>query len=124
MERSASKDLVEQREQYRAQIATALQEEPDPLIAYIDFVKWTLNNYTGESLANSGLLELLDEATRQFKDDPEYKGNFEYFKLWSLYASHVEEPALIYAYLLNHKIGLRFAQMYWEYASILERSGR
>lgn len=120
----ATSTLSQKRELYRTQIATALQEDPDPLTAYDGFVKWTLDHYQQAQLAYSGLLELLEEATRQFKDDAAYKGDLRYLKLWSLYASHVEDPTIIYAYLLANGIGTVYAQTYWEYAAALERSGR
>lgn len=120
----SSSQLSKEREQYRAQIATALQEDPDPLTAYDGFVKWTLDNYPREQLSHSGLIELLEEATRRFKDDTAYKGDLRYLKIWSLYASHVEDPTTIYAFLLAHDIGTVYAQTYWEYATALERSGR
>lgn len=117
-------ELSKKREFYKSQITTALLEDPDPLTAYDTFVKWTLDNYRDDQLPSSGLLELLEEATRKFKDDDAYKGDLRYLKLWSLYASHVEDPAVIYAYLLANGIGLVYAQTYWEYAAVLERTGR
>ncbi|TFY60447.1 hypothetical protein EVJ58_g5138 [Rhodofomes roseus] len=120
----ASNDLLKKREQYREQIRTALEEDPDPLSAYDNFVKWTLEHYPKQHLAQSGLLELLEEATRQFKDDPAYKGDLRYLKLWSLYAAHVEDPTVIYAHLLANSIGMVYAQTYWEYALALECAGR
>ncbi|KZT00784.1 uncharacterized protein LAESUDRAFT_665354 [Laetiporus sulphureus 93-53] len=124
MDPSSSTDLSQEREHYRARIVTALEEDPDPLSAYDSFVKWTLDNYPKERVAHSGLLELLEEATRQFKDDPAYRGDLRYLKLWSLYASHVEDPATIYAFLLTNDIGTVYAQTYWEYAAALEKGGR
>ncbi|KAH9917831.1 Mad3/BUB1 homology region 1-domain-containing protein [Fomitopsis serialis] len=119
-----SNDLLKKRERFREQIRTALEEDPDPLSAYDNFVKWTLENYPKQHLAQSGLLELLAEATRQFKDDAAYKGDLRYLKLWSLYANHVEDPSVVYAYLLANGIGMVYAQTYWEYALALECAGR
>ncbi|CCM01398.1 uncharacterized protein FIBRA_03449 [Fibroporia radiculosa] len=124
MESSVSGDLLKKREYYRAQIATALEEDPDPLAAYDGFVRWTLENYGKDELAQSGLLELLEESTRKFKDDAAYKGDLRYLKLWLLYASHIEDPTVIYAFLLENNIGAVYAQLYWEYAAALERSRR
>ncbi|OCH94366.1 hypothetical protein OBBRIDRAFT_817210 [Obba rivulosa] len=121
---AASSQLLKKREQYRQQITTALQEDPDPLSAYDDFVKWTIQSYPDAQVARSGLLELLEEATRQFVDDPAYKGDLRYLKLWSLYASHVEDPTTIYAFLIAKDIGTVYAQTYQEYANALEQSGR
>ena len=115
--------LAETRDRYRAELATALVEDADPLAAYDSFVKWTLESY-GAHLAQSGLLELLEEATRRFADDATYKTDLRYLKLWLLYASHVEDPTVVYAFALSKDIGRVYAQTYWEYAGALERKGK
>ncbi|KAF7799772.1 hypothetical protein EIP86_011014 [Pleurotus ostreatoroseus] len=120
----AVQQLDKKREKYKAQLLVALQEEEDPLALYEQFVKWTLDNYPDRLVTRSGLLELLEEATRQFKDDAAYKGDLRYLKLWSLYARHVEDPAVIYAFLISNEIGTMYAQVYEEYAAALERNGR
>ncbi|GBE88384.1 predicted protein [Sparassis crispa] len=124
MDPTSSSALSEKREHYRAQVVTSLQEDADPLAAYDSFVRWTQENYPGADVAHSGLIELLEEATRQFKDDAAYKGDLRYLKLWSLYASHVEDPTIIYAFILANDIGTVYAQTYQEYANALETAGR
>lgn len=116
--------LDQKREKYKAQLRLSLQEEEDPLALYEQFVKWTVDSYPDVLVSRSGLLELLEEATRQFIDDLAYKGDLRYLKLWSLYASHVEDPNVIYAFLISNNIGTMYAQVYEEYAAALERNGR
>ncbi|PSS19952.1 hypothetical protein PHLCEN_2v3125 [Hermanssonia centrifuga] len=116
--------LDKKRDKYRAQLDAALKDDEDPLAAYGQFIKWTIDHYPGDLIAQSGLLELLEEATRQFKSDPQYKGDLRYLKLWSLYASYVETPTTIYKFLLANDIGTVYAQLYEEYASALEKGGR
>ncbi|EJF64965.1 hypothetical protein DICSQDRAFT_153131, partial [Dichomitus squalens LYAD-421 SS1] len=123
MDPALASKLARTRDQYRAQLATALTEDADPLAAYDSFVKWTVDSY-GPHLAQSGLLELLEEATRYFVDDDAYKSDLRYLKLWLLYASHVEDPTVIYAFLHSKNIGKIYAQTYQEYADALERRGR
>lgn len=120
----ATAQLDKTRDKYRAQVAIAMQEDEDPLAAYENFVKWTIDNYPEKLIARSGLLELLEETTRQFKDDEAYKGDLRYLKLWSLYANHVEDPAVVFAFLLKNNIGAVYAQVYEEYAIALVGSGR
>lgn len=124
MEPSSSSQRSLRRDKYKKEIQRALEEDADPLATYDDFVKWTLNHYSQEELAHSGLLELLEEVTRRFIEDEAYKTDLRYLKLWLLYASHVEDPATIYAFILAHDIGKLYAQTYQEYASALEKSGR
>ncbi|KAL4249777.1 Mitotic spindle checkpoint protein Bub1/Mad3 [Abortiporus biennis] len=124
MDNAALKELDSKRLKYKAQVAAALEEEEDPLAAYHQFIKWTIDHYTDKLLAHSGLLELLEEATRQFKDDSAYKGDLRYLRLWSLYASYVEDPTIIYSFLLSNSIGTIYAQVYEEFAAALEGNGR
>jgi len=73
---------------------------------------------------NSGLVDLLEEATNKFKDDANYKGDLRYLKLWCQYARHVEKPASVYALLAANDIGSGYALLYEEYAKALEADGR
>lgn len=121
--------LDKTRQTYRAQLKTTLEEEEDPLAAYERFVKWTIDSYPANLIPKSGLLELLEEATRQFKDDAAYKVDLRYTKLWMLYAAYVDDERThasiqIYKFLIQNEIGKVYAQVYEEYAAALERSGR
>jgi len=118
-----SAQLDREKEEYRASIAEAIQEDEDPLAAYDDFVKWTVQQYS-ESDISSGLLELLEECTRRFKDDLRYKGDLRYLKLWSAYAKRVEKPTVVYSYLVKHEIGCVYALLYEEFAGALEKEAR
>ncbi|KAF9003942.1 Mad3/BUB1 homology region 1-domain-containing protein [Cyathus striatus] len=114
-----------ERQKYKAQLATALNEEEDPLAVYYQFIQWTIKNY-GEYNDKSGLKELLEDATTQFKNDSLYKTDLRYLKIWSLYARQVDRTAAIsiYAYLLANGIGISYAALYEEYAHLLEKDGK
>ncbi|KAF9269419.1 hypothetical protein L218DRAFT_266673 [Marasmius fiardii PR-910] len=115
------------RHRLRINIELALSdEEDDPLEAYWTLVSWTLENYPQGQTAESGLLELLEEATRVLKDNRggKWRKEMKYLKLWMLYASFVEKPGMIYRFLLANEIGTDDAILYEEYAAILERDGR
>ncbi|GJE88617.1 Mad3/BUB1 homology region 1-domain-containing protein [Phanerochaete sordida] len=117
------------RQTYRTKLATALTDDEDPLAEYERFVKWTIESYPPEHIPKSGLLELLEEATRQFKDDDVYKSDLRYTKLWMLYAAYVDDERThaavpIYKYLVKNSVGMAFAQVYEEYAAALERADR
>lgn len=123
MDPTLASKLAQKRDKYKAELATALTEDADPLAAYDSFIKWTVDAY-GNHLAQSGLLELLEEATRYFVDDDAYKADLRYLKLWLLYASHVEDPTVIYGFLIEKSIGKIYAQTYQEFADALERGKR
>ncbi|KAJ3553746.1 hypothetical protein NM688_g3455 [Phlebia brevispora] len=119
--------LASTRNRLRINVEIALEdEEDDPLEAYCRFVYWVVENYPQGHSAESGLLELLEEATRVLKDHGEgkWRGDIRYLKLWVLYASYVEKPALIFKFCLVNEIGTDHALLYEEYAIALERSGR
>jgi hypothetical protein len=114
---------------HRLNIHLALQhddDDDDPLGAYTAFVNWTLEAYPQGQSAESGLLELLEEATRVLKDDRggRWRVELRYLKLWVLYAGYVEKPGVVYMFLLANDIGTAWALLYEEYAGVLERSGR
>lgn len=116
--------LAATRNRLRINIEIALDdEEDDPLEAYCQLVYWTVENYPEGPSAESGLLELLEEATRVLKDDRggKWRGEMKYLKLWLLYASFVERPTIIYRFLIANEIGTDFALLYEEYAAVLER---
>lgn len=123
--RPSPAELHRERQQFKAQLVTARNEEDDPLAVYHQFVQWTLKAY-GENDSESGLVELLEEATREFKKDPLYKTDLRYLKLWVLYARQVERPdaIAIFAYLVANDIGTSYSVLYEEYASLLELDGR
>ncbi|KAF8071969.1 Mad3/BUB1 homology region 1-domain-containing protein [Lyophyllum atratum] len=114
-----------ERQKFKAKLATAIKEEDDPLAVYDQFVQWTVKNY-GESDPASGLVELLEQATREFKDDLIYRTDLRYLKLWTLYAAQVKRPDAIniYANLLAKDIGTSFSILYEGYAALLEADGR
>lgn len=116
------------RNRLRINVALALDDEADgdPLEAYCALVNWTVENYPQGHSAESGLLELLEEATRTLKDagGGRWRGELRYLKLWLLYASYVEKPTVIYKFLIANDIGTEYAMLYEEHAAVLERDGR
>lgn len=119
--------LAAARTRHRMNVEIALEDEDDdPLEAYSRFVYWTVENYPQGHSAESGLLELLEEATRALKDDRDgkWRDDLRYLKLWVLYATYVEKPAIIYKFLEVNEIGTSHALLYEEFATVLERAGR
>ncbi|KAI6025228.1 Mad3/BUB1 homology region 1-domain-containing protein [Pisolithus microcarpus] len=115
--------LEQERAEYRTSIAEALDEDEDPLNAYDDFIKWTARTFS-EHDPNSGLVQLLEETVRKFKDDARYSGDLRYLKVWCSYAKVVEKPSVVYAYLVKREIGCVYALLWEEYAIALEKEGR
>lgn len=121
--------LASSKNRLRINIEVAMDDEndeDDALEAYCQMVYWTLENYPEGDSAESGLIELLEEATRKLKDNRNgaWKQDMRYLKLWILYASFVEKAAMIYRFLLANEIGTDMALLYEEYATVLERDKR
>ncbi|KIY47864.1 hypothetical protein FISHEDRAFT_44434, partial [Fistulina hepatica ATCC 64428] len=119
--------LAQTRQRLRMNIEIALEDQDDdPLEAYCQLVDWTLDNYPQGHSAESGLVELLEEATRVLKDDKGgvWKQEMKYLRLWLLYAGFVERPTTIYNFLFANEIGTSLALLYEDYAAYLERNGR
>ncbi|KLO13705.1 hypothetical protein SCHPADRAFT_873660 [Schizopora paradoxa] len=126
--------LAATRARLRAQVDAALasedeeaddNDEPDEALpAYVHLVNWTVEHYPQGHSAESGILELLEEATRVLKERKGCKGDARYLRLWVMYARYVDRPEVIYEYLLANDIGTAWAALYEEYAMVLERDGR
>src|SRR5207253_644247 len=116
--------LASERAQMEEDAELAVDNDDDPLAAWIRYVDWTLDNYPQGVSAESGLLELLERATRLFSADPRYKNDMRYLKLWIHYASYVDHPVKIFAYMNTNEIGTAYALFYEEYCNALERGGR
>jgi hypothetical protein len=117
--------LAATRSRLRRNVEISLEDQDDnTLEAYCSLVYWTLEYYPQGNSAESGLIELLEEATRVLKDDQEgrWKSELKYLKLWTLYASYVERPTIIYRFILANDIGAEHALLYEEYATVLERN--
>ncbi|XP_006463440.1 hypothetical protein AGABI2DRAFT_152609 [Agaricus bisporus var. bisporus H97] len=124
--REAKLSATRNRLRINVEIALEDEEGSEALDAYWRFINWTLDNYPQGHSAESGLLGLLEEATRVLKDHAggKWKSDMKYLKLWLLYASYVERPEVIYKFLIVNEIGTGFALLYEEYAAVLERDGR
>lgn len=126
--------LAATRARLRAQVDAALaadldddddrEEDDEALLAYVHLVNWTVEHYPQGHSAESGILELLEEATRVLKERKGCKDDPRYLRLWVMYARYVDKPEVIYEYLLANDIGSSWATLYEEYAMVLERDGR
>ena len=78
--------LADARKRHRTNVEIAMEDEDedaDPLEAYSRFVNWTVENYPQGHSAESGLLELLEEATRILRDNRggKWRNDLRYLKL-------------------------------------------
>jgi len=116
--------LAAQRAEHeRAITSEANQESDDPLEAWCAYVKWTIDQYPSGQSAESGLVCLLERATRTFRDSDQYRNDSRYLRLWILYAQNVECPRDVYQFLLANELGTKLAALYEELALVMEGQG-
>lgn len=103
-----------------------INESDDPLDIYDRYVKWTLDAYpSAQATAASGLLPLLERATKSFLTSAQYKNDPRYLKLWISYIRLFSDtPRETFAFLARHNIGEGLALFYEEFAAWLEGAGR
>jgi hypothetical protein len=121
------KELAAAHAHYKQLIADSQGEDifdGDPLEPYYQYIKWITDNYPSGSSSESGLLCILEEATRKFCEAPVYKNDRKYVHLWMEYANLVEQSDRVYAFMIANDIGTNWPQTYEEYALVLERNGK
>ncbi|KAL1983026.1 hypothetical protein VTN96DRAFT_573 [Rasamsonia emersonii] len=113
------------RQEYEAEIQASVDSD-DPLDVYDRYVKWTLNAYpSAQATPESGLLPLLERATKAFLTTPHYKNDPRYLRLWLHYIRLFSDaPRETFAFLARHHVGEGLALFYEEYAAWLEGAGR
>ncbi|THH08060.1 hypothetical protein EW145_g2960 [Phellinidium pouzarii] len=105
--------------------ALTLEEAEEILLdAYVRLVTWTVEHYPRGQSVESGILELLEEATRVMRHSEFAKADPRYLNLWIRYATYIDKPEIIFEFLLVNEIGTAWAKLYEEYAAVLEKSNR
>ncbi|ODV67920.1 hypothetical protein HYPBUDRAFT_200247 [Hyphopichia burtonii NRRL Y-1933] len=112
-----------QREQFESKLSE-VEELDDPLEVYVDYIKWTHDNFPQGSNSESGLLALLERCTSCFRDVLYYKNDPRYLKVWLEYSNYSDSPREIFVYLAKKEIGNQLALYYEEFAQYLESSGK
>lgn len=110
---------------YERELAN-IDEADDPLDVYDRYVKWTLNAYpSAQATPQSGLLTLLERATKAFQSSTIYRNDPRYMKLWLHYIRFFSDtPREVFVFLARHGIGEGLALYYEEFAAWLENAGR
>ncbi|KAF8250737.1 hypothetical protein K440DRAFT_597071 [Wilcoxina mikolae CBS 423.85] len=110
--------------EFEEELKTA-SELDDPLEVWLRYINWTMETFPSGHSSESGLLPLLERATKEFLHDSQYKNDPRYLKLWVQFAQNFSDaPREVYAYLTRNDIGQRLALFYEEYAALLETLGR
>ncbi|KAN0068128.1 hypothetical protein V8E54_013698 [Elaphomyces granulatus] len=113
------------RQEYKIELQ-AIGESDDPLDIYDRYVKWTLNAYPStQATPESGLLPLLERATKSFLTSTHYRNDPRYLRLWLHYIRLFSDaPRETFAFLARHHVGEGLALFYEEFATWLETAER
>ncbi|KAJ5179838.1 hypothetical protein N7492_003048 [Penicillium capsulatum] len=113
------------RQEFESELQS-IGESDDPLDVYDRYVKWTLDAYpSSQATPESGLLPLLERATKSFLSSSHYKSDPRYLRLWLHYIRLFSDaPRETFAFLSRHHIGEGLALFYEEFAAWLESAGR
>lgn len=112
-----------ERDEFERLIADS-SELDDPLDPYLEYIAWVLENFPQGESAESGLVQLLERCTSEFRDTGYYKDDPRYLKVWMRYIKYSDAPREMFMYLARKEIGKNLATFYEEYASFLEVNGR
>lgn len=103
-----------------------MEDLDDPLSVY-DAYHLQLQNLLhgadalGSKLITADLVPLLDEGTRLFAQDPRYRNDPRYLRLWLAYAKYCRDAEEIFQFLSQQGIAQDLATFYEEYSLLLER---
>ncbi|ANB13350.1 Mad3p [Sugiyamaella lignohabitans] len=115
-----AKDLRSpERQEFEKRISEA-SELDDPIEPYLEYIKWINNAFPQGQTSDSGLVNILERCTSQFRDASFYKDDPRYLKVWMQYAKYSDAPKEIFTYLARKEIGKNLSLFYEEYASYLE----
>jgi checkpoint serine/threonine-protein kinase len=114
---------LEERSQIEQQLKL-IDELDDPLQPYLDYIQWITKNFPSGVTVESGLVQVLERCTSEFRDVSYYKDDPRYLKVWLSYAKYSENPRDIFIYLARKEIGKSLATYYEEYANFLESNDR
>lgn len=84
----------------------------DPLELWSDYIKWCSDSFPSGQSNESGLILLLERATREFKGTEKYRNDSRYLRIWLLYADNVEDSNQVHQFLFANEIGTNLATLY------------
>ncbi|KAL9933671.1 hypothetical protein V8E36_007329 [Tilletia maclaganii] len=124
-QRERAEKLSKERAEHEARIhSDENRESDDPLEAWDAYVRWTINAYPAGQTAESGLVPLLELATRSFfSQGAAYMQDVRYLRFWVLYANNCDDRRQIFKFLMANEVGTNWATLYEELANVLEANG-
>merc|ERR1712130_110555 len=113
-----------QLDQERSQWQTRIQEasdSQDPLAPWLEYYEWAKESFP---TSRKEQLQVVQSATKLFRNTDTYKQDSRYLRLWIIYADMLSNPGEMFQYLSNKEIGTEHALFYRAHALILESEGK
>jgi checkpoint serine/threonine-protein kinase len=121
---SARSEHYVRQAEFEEELKTA-SELDDPLEVWLRYINWTVETFPSGHSSESGLLPLLERATKEFFNDDRYRNDLRYLKLWIHYTqSFSDAPREVFVHLARNDVGQRLALFYEEWAALSETLGR
>ncbi|XP_046585022.1 mitotic checkpoint serine/threonine-protein kinase BUB1 beta-like [Haliotis rubra] len=94
----------------------------DPLDTWDRYIRWTDEAYPKGGKAGK-LRALLERCVTIFKDEEKYKNDHRYVDAWIKFANFCMDPAEMFAFMFDQKIGCEVSFLYDAWATVLEDAG-
>lgn len=107
------------RDQFELQISNTTDLD-DPIEPFLLYIKWISKTHPQAQPTSSGLVQLLEKCTSEFRDAAFYKDDPRYLGVWMRYIKYSTAPRDMFIYLAKKEIGKNLATFYEEYAAHLE----
>ncbi|KAA0156432.1 hypothetical protein FNF29_01224 [Cafeteria roenbergensis] len=112
--------LDEKRQAFEREVAVA-HESDDPLSVWKRYIAWITESYPSGGKA-SGLLEVLHRCTQALLDDERYTNDPDCIVVWIQYANMLPDPADVFRFMRERRIGERVALFWIAFALVAEQS--
>lgn len=120
-DRSSMTQATARRQQLEEAIAQAMDQD-DPLEPYLQYINWIHDTYPQGQSPESGLTSALEMCVEDLCDEPMYKTDARFVRVWLELAQYHQEPQEVFSFMAQKGIGQNLALFFEEFATFLEKS--
>ncbi|CAN0111131.1 unnamed protein product, partial [Ectocarpus fasciculatus] len=96
------------------------EEEEDKLAIWWQYIQAVQDKLPSDQQEQ---FDLLERCSRKFKDDPRYKDDIRYLRVWTAYATHLSNAEDLFKFLYKKGIGGKHAHFWVGWALYAENAG-
>lgn len=116
---AAKTRLDEQRDAFEQ--AIAMYDGPDPLKAWLKYIKWAETEFPSST---AKALPLYERCTRALFKHEKYQNNLKYLSVWLKFADELDDASEVFRFLYSNKIGAELSFFYVAWALVEEEKKR